>query len=279
MQQLIYFFRKFKYFLFFILLEFIALTLIFNNLDFHKSKFVNSANSVTGGLYSKASSISEYWSLKSENKLLAEENTRLKNLLEKKLALNFDRDTIVIDTTIIDTTRYRQNYRYTTAKIIKNNYSKEFNFLTIDKGESQGIEKEMAVINSRGIIGIIDNNSKSYARVQSILNRNSTINARLKNSNYFGTLGWNGKDYNIVQLSDIARQAPLKIGDTIETGGMSTIFPEGILIGTISKINKGNSADNKVDIKLFNDMSNLGYVQVIKNFDKVEIKSLNTQNE
>lgn len=279
MQQLIYFFRKFKYFLFFILLEFIALSLTFNNLDFHKSKFVNSANSVTGGLYSKASNISEYWNLKSENKLLAEENTRLRNLLEKKRTLKFDKDSTVIDTTIIDTTRYRQNYKYTTAKIIKNNYANEFNFLTIDKGQSLGIEKEMAVINSKGIIGIIDNNSESYARVQSILNRNSTINARLKHSNYFGTLGWNGKDYNIVQLSDIARQAPLKIGDTIETGGMSTIFPEGILIGTISKINKGNSADNKVDIKLFNDMSNLGYVQIIKSFDKVEIKTLNTRNE
>lgn len=274
MQQLIYFFRKFKYFLFFLLLEFIAIALTFNNLNFHKSKFVNSANSVTGGLFSKASNISEYWGLKSENKLLAEENTRLKNLLEKNISIHFDKDSVVIDSV-----KYQQKFTFKTAKIINNNYSKEFNFLTIDKGESQGIDKEMAVINSRGIIGFIDNTSNNYARVQSILNRNSTINARLKNSNYFGTLGWDGKNYNTVQLSDIARQAPLKIGDTIETGGMSTIFPEGILIGTISKINKGNSADNKVDIKLFNDMSNLGYVQVIKNFHKVEINTLEAQNE
>ncbi|WP_368086341.1 rod shape-determining protein MreC [Polaribacter sp. KT25b] len=256
------------------MLELIALTLTFNNLDFHKSKFVNSANSVTGGLYSKTSSISEYWSLKSENKLLAEENTRLKNLLEKKISVS-----LIKDSTVIDSTKYQQKFTFTTAKIINNNYSKSFNFLTIDKGENQGIEKEMAVINSRGIIGITDNNSKNYARVQSILNRNSKINARLKNSYYFGTLGWNGEDYNIVQLSDIPRQAPLKIGDTIETGGKSTIFPEGILIGTISSINKGNSADNKVNVTLFNDMSNLGYVQVIKNFNKLEINTLEAQNE
>jgi rod shape-determining protein MreC len=261
------------------LLEFIALAFTFNNLDFHKSKFVNSANSITGGLYSQASSISEYLNLKSENKILAEENTRLRNLLDKKPFVNFDKDSIVIDTTVIDTTKYIQQYRYTTSKIIKNNYSREFNFLTIDKGENQGIEKEMAVINSKGIIGIIDNNRNNYARVQSILNRNSKINARLKNSNYFGTLGWNGENYNIVQLSDIPRQAPLKIGDTIETGGKSTIFPEGILIGTISSINKGNSVDNKVNVTLFNDMSNLGYVYVIKNFNKLEINSLETQNE
>ncbi len=70
MQQLIYFFQKFKYFLFFLLLAIIALVLTFNNLNFHKSKFVNSANTITGGFYSKASNISEYFSLKSENKIL-----------------------------------------------------------------------------------------------------------------------------------------------------------------------------------------------------------------
>ncbi|APZ45216.1 rod shape-determining protein MreC [Polaribacter reichenbachii] len=274
MQQIIFFLQKFKNFLFFLLLALISLALTFNNLNFHKSKFVNSANSVTGGLYSKASNISEYWSLKSENKSLAEENTRLKNLLEKNSSVIYNSDS-----TVVDSVKYHQKYTYTTAKIINNNYSKAFNFLTINKGETQGITKEMAVVNSKGIIGITDNTSNGYARVQSILNRNSKINARLKNSSYFGTLSWNGVEYNTVQLSDIPRQAPLKIGDTIETGGKSTIFPEGILIGTISKVNKGNTADNKVDVLLFNDMSNLGYVQIIKNLDKQEIKNLETQNE
>ncbi len=269
MQQLIYFFQRFKNFLFFLLLAFVSLVLTFNNLNFHKSKFVNSANYITGGLYSQISNISEYWSLKSENKRLAEENTYLKNLIEKNNSFVFN-----IDSTHIDSTKYHQKYTFTSCKIINNSYSKDFNFLTINKGENQGIGKEMAVINSKGIIGFTEQTSGEYARVQSILNRNTKINARLKNSNYFGTLVWNGKDYNTVQLSDIARQAPLKIGDTIETGGMSTIFPEGILIGTITKINKGNTADNTVNVTLFNDMSNLGYVKVIKNLDKLEIKSL-----
>ena len=274
MQQLIFFIQKFKYFLFFLLLAFISLAITFNNLNFHKSKFVNSANTITGGFYTQTTNISEYWNLKSENKLLAEENTRLKNLLAKnKIAIQ------QIDSIILDTVKYNQKYTYTTAKIINNNFSKAFNFITINKGKNQGINKEMAVINSKGIIGITDNASNGYARVQSILNKNSKINARLKNSNYFGTLSWDAMNYNTVQLSDIPRQAPLEIGDTIETGGKSTIFPEGILIGTISKINKGNTADNKVDVKLFNDMSNLGYVQIIKNLDKEEIKTLEIQHE
>lgn len=274
MQQIIYFFQKFKYFLFFILLEFIALTFTFNNLNFHKSKFVNSANTITGGFYTTLSNSTEYLGLKSENKYLSEENAKLKNQLEQD-KLSFSKDS-----TLIDSTKYQQRYTYTQAKIINNNYSKPFNFLTINKGESQKIGIEMAVINSRGIIGITENTSSNYARVQSILNKNSRINARLKNSNYFGTLRWDGSDYKIVQLSDLPRQTPLKVGDTIETDGKSTIFPEGIPIGVISKINLGNTADNIVDVLLFNDMSNLGYVYVVKNLLKEERKSLeNSSNE
>jgi len=270
MQQIIYFFQKFKYFLFYILLALIALALTFNNLNFHKSKYVNSANSITGGLYSKSSNISEYFSLKSENELLSVENTRLRNQLQQLTSIQ---DSIV-EKVIVDTTNFQQKYSYINSKIIKNDFTSTFNFITINRGLNNGVKHEMAVINGKGIIGITDNSKNNYARVQSILNKNSKINARLKNSFYFGTLTWDGNDYKTVQLLDIPRQAPIKVGDTIETGGKSTIFPEGVPIGTVAKINKGNTADNKIDIKLFNDMSNLGYVYVVKSLDKIEIESL-----
>jgi rod shape-determining protein MreC len=270
MQQLIYFFQKFKYFLFFLLLQFIALTLIFNNLNFQNSKYVNSANALTGGLYRKVSDMSDYFSLKATNTQLIEENTLLRNFLNQKTNTSFKVDSIVIDTV-----KYYQKYTYTSAKIINNSYSKAFNFLTINKGTIAGLSKEMAVVNGKGIIGFTDNLSPNYGRIQSILNKNTKINARLKNG-YFGTLQWNGLDYNTVQLIDIPRQAPVKIGDTIETGGKSAIFPEGILIGTVIEINKDNALDNVINVKLFNDMSVIGPVYIIKNLQKVEIKRLET---
>ncbi|AUC85373.1 rod shape-determining protein MreC [Polaribacter sp. ALD11] len=269
MQQLIYFFQKFKYFLFFLLLQLIALTLTFNNLNFHKSKYVNSANALTGGMYNQISSISDYFNLKHTNTVLLEENVRLRNLLEQKIKIPFSLDSIVIDTV-----KYHQKYTFSNAKIINNNYSNAFNFLTINMGRNDGLDKEMAVINSKGIIGVTEHVSSNYTRVQSILNKNSGLNARLKNSRYYGTLKWNGLDYNIVQLADIPRQAPVKIGDTIETDGKSTIFPEGILIGTVIEVNNNNAVDNSINVKLFNDMSNIGPVYVIKNLHKEEIKSL-----
>jgi rod shape-determining protein MreC len=274
MQQLIYFFQKFKYFLFFLMLQFIALAITFNNLNFQKSKYVNSANALTGGLYQKVSNISNYFSLKATNTELLEENTLLRNFLQQKTKHPF-----ALDSMVIDTVKYHQKYTFIHAKIINNNYAKSFNFLTIDKGVNDGLDREMAVINGKGIVGITDNSSPNYTRVQSILNKNSRINARFKNG-YFGTLKWDGLDYNTVQLIDIPRQAPVKIGDTVETGGKSTIFPEGVLIGTVIEINNDNAVGNSINVKLFNDMSTISPVYIIKNLDKEEITLLeNPANE
>ena len=123
---------------------------------------------------------------------------------------------------------------------------------------------------STSIIGVINNISSNHDTVLSILNRNSKINIRLKNSDHFGTLAWDGKDYNITQLSDIPRQAVIKTGDTIITGGKSAIFPEGIHVGTIKDFKFENSQYIEINVALFNDMSSLGYVQVIKNLQKSE---------
>lgn len=268
MQQLTYFFQKYKYFLFFLLLSFIAIALTINNNTFHKSKFISSANVITGGIYEKTSELSDYFHLEKHNKELILENTKLKNKLESILVL--------LDSTVhekIIDSLYNQVYTYTNAKIIKNEYIKQNNFILVDKGSNDSIYPEMAVINSKGIIGITDQVSPKYARVQSILNTNSKINARLKNSFHFGTLKWNGKDYNTVQLADIPRQAEVKVGDTVVTGGKSTIFPEGVLIGTVKEINHLNTI-SQIDIQLFNDMSNLGYVYIYKSLNKLEINAL-----
>ncbi|SED42023.1 rod shape-determining protein MreC [Tenacibaculum sp. MAR_2010_89] len=270
MQQLIYFFRKYKHFLYFLFLEIIAVALIINNHSFHKSKFISSANTISGGLLHKISNINEYMNLKNENNLLLEENTLLKNKLENLYSLV---DTVKINT-IVDSLEFNQKYYYINGKITSNDYHTPYNFITINRGKSNNITTEMAVINSKGIIGITENVNSKYARVQSILNKNSKINVRFKNSHHFGTLIWDAKDYNTVQLIDIPRQAVYKIGDTIITGGKSTIFPEGIPVGTIKNVPEKISALNTLNIKLFNDMSNLGSIYIITNFHKTEIKKV-----
>ncbi|KUO67623.1 MAG: rod shape-determining protein MreC [Lutibacter sp.] len=265
MRQIIYFIKKFRYFLLFIVLEILAFIVIVQDHSYHQSKFVNSANAITGGVYNKVNSVSAFFHLKKDNQLLSEENARLKNLLEARA------NKFVLDSfTVIDTSQYFQKYDYSTAKIINNNFTKRNNFLTINKGTKHGLTPDLGVINSKGIIGVIKNVSSNYASVLSILNTNSKINVRLKNSNHFGTLVWDGKDYNITQIIDIPRQAVVKTGDTIITGGKSAIFPEGIAVGVVKDFKYEQNKYQIINIVLFNDMSAIGEVQIVKNLHKDE---------
>lgn len=269
MQQIISFLDKNKLFILFLLLEVFAVIFTIQSHSFHKSKFVNSANFLSGGIYNKINSFKELLYLKKENERLNEENVYLKNLLSLE-----DKEIVQHDLTVVDTVKYKQKYSYTTAKVINNNYRKNNNYLTINKGANQGLGSDQGVINSKGIVGITKSVSGNYATVLSILNVNSRINAKLLNSDHYGSLSWDNLDYNIVQLLDLPIQADIYRGDTVITGGKSTIFPEGIPIGTIKDFKTLNNNYEYINILLFNDMSSIGNIQVIKNFDKTEIQTL-----
>ncbi len=268
MQQIINFLIRNKHSLLFLLLLLLSFVFTIQSHSYHKSKFVSSTNFLSGGMYTWQNSISDYFNLKSENKRLLEENERLYNQLS---ALGVDSVTVQK----IDTSSFNAPYTFTKARVIKNDYSKIDNYILINKGENDSIQPDMGVITDKGIVGIIENTSKNYSRAISILNSNSRINAGLKKSNQYGSLVWNGKDPNIVQLETVPRQAELTEGDTIITHGRSTIFPRGIGIGTILNYNLDESKSYyEIDVKLFNDMTNIGFVYTIKNRDLEEIKSI-----
>ncbi|MCF6306331.1 MAG: rod shape-determining protein MreC [Flavobacteriaceae bacterium] len=272
MQQILFFFIRNKNFLLFVLLFSTAVFLTIQSHSFHKNKIVNSSNYITGTIYSIKNNITGYFSLRNENNLLVEENARLRKHLEayKELAISQS----------IDTNSLNYKYKFVSAKVINNSFSRTKNKLTINKGKQDSLTIDMGVITSKGIVGVIDNVSKKYATTQSILNTNSQINAKLKNSKHFGSLIWNTKEPNIVQLIDIPRLAPVKVGDTIITGGKSTIFPEGILIGSVLNFSQTEDKNSLVlNIQLFNDMTNLEHVFIIKNNDASEIKNLENNIE
>jgi rod shape-determining protein MreC len=138
----------------------------------------------------------------------------------------------------------------------------------------------MGVITSKGLVGIIDKTSSKYARVISILNIKSKINAKLKKSNHFGTLEWNGKNHRSVQLHDIQDLVKLVKGDTVVTSGYSSVFPENIPIGRIESFQLNETKDLYIiNVVLFNDMTNLRHVHIIENLDLEQLKTLKVKNE
>lgn len=267
MQQILNFIIRNKAFLLFMLLFALALLFTIQNHSYHKSKFINSANFVSGGVYNQLNSIDQYFDLKVQNENLAVENARLRNLLQEA--------NVPVDTSFIDTTNFEGSYLFKPARVIKNSYSASTNILLIDKGESDSIAQDFGLISPKGILGIVDETSKDFSTIISILNTKSRISAQLKKTNHFGTLTWDGKSPEFVQLIDIPKIAPVAKGDTIITSGRSVIFPKGILIGTIETF-KLDAAENnyEIEVKLFNDMTNIEHAYIIEHLDAQEINNL-----
>lgn len=269
MQQIINFVIRNKVVLLFLLLFGISFGLTIQSHSYHKSKFINSANFLTGGVYERGNDVRVYFNLREENEILVEENSRLR---EQLFSTN---DSIVKKVTFLDSTSTNGIYQFKSANVINNNYSNTKNSITINLGENDSVFEDYGVITSKGIVGIIDNTSKNYARIISILNTKSRINAQLKSSNHIGSLTWDGKKAQVVQLMDVSKFAPVKVGDTITTGGQSAIFPKGIPIGSIDSFVLDPGGDTyTITVNLFNDMTSLSHVYVIKNKDAQEIRQL-----
>lgn len=264
MQRIINFILNYRNAFLYGFLMVISLILTVRSHSYHQSKFFNSSKWLTGNVYGSAANISSYFGLRDENLRLVKENEQLRKLLFNTKINNVQ----VLDSTTLD-------YEIISGNVIKNSFSSPRNYLTIDIGENHGVIQDMGVITTEGILGIVENTSSKFSTVQSVLNTKSNINAKIKNTNYFGSLIWDVKNYNIVQLVDIPRLVPLVVGDTIVTGAMSSIFPEDIPIGVIQKydLNASRSFYN-IDVELFNDMANVKNVYLIRNKNKEEINAL-----
>lgn len=274
MQQIINFLIRSKNFLLFAFLFFISLVFTIQSHSYHKSKFINSANFLSGGVYESLSNIQGYFHLKTYNQQLLDENARLRENESVLRSLTNREDSLTIYNTSTES-----QFRYIAAKVLKNSYSKTDNIITLKVGRRDSIAPEMGVITSQGIVGFIEKTSTKYSTVLSILNTNFKTNAKLRSSEHYGTLEWDGQNPNVMTVIDMQEQAPVKIGDTIETSGQSAIFPKGIPIGTIENLELDNSKNfYTLSVRLFNDMTSLGHVYVIKNNDLEEINALEENN-
>lgn len=249
----------------FLSLEVLAFYLIISNNKFHNTGFFNSSNFVTGNIYLAYDNVTGYINLSKSNELLAKENSRLlsesrSSFVETSSPLIQVKDSI-----------YKQKYVYKEAKVINNSINKRNNFITLDKGSNHGIKPLMGVIAPDGIVGIVKDVSENFCSVLSLLNKNTTISTKLKNSGYLGSVTWEGGNSRIVTMSDVPKHARINIGDTIITSGASAIFPENVLVGIIESVNlkEGNNFYT-IQLTLFTDFSKLSYVHIVDNLMKEE---------
>ncbi|MBE0661735.1 MAG: rod shape-determining protein MreC [Bacteroidales bacterium] len=272
MQNLFAFLLRYKFFFIFLTMEVVAFSMIINHSFYQRYIFINSANKLTGTLYTWNMGISEYFSLKQVNLQLAEENASLRERLQQS-EVHSQLEPLTSNDSLAPL-----QFDYISAKVISNSTNKRNNYIMIDKGRKQGIGLDMAVISPEGVVGIVINVSDNFAWLMSVLNKNTKINGRLKNSNYQGSLSWDGGNSRYGIFRDVPSHAHLQTGDTIVTSGFSLMFPKDIMIGTITDyfIASGDHFYT-VNLQFSVDFNRLSHVYVVKNLMRAEQLSIMKQ--
>ena len=269
MQNLIAFFRRFRIFLLFALLQIFALSTYFTSLNFPRSQYISSASAVASKILEAKNSITKYWNLGENNKILQAENIRLR----RKIPLSFIRlDSKFVK---INDSLYQQQYEYIPGEIINSSCNKRNNFFTLNIGKKQGIKRGMGVFSDNGIIRVIHNVSPHYAVVKSVLTEGINIDVIIESSGAFGLLKWDGRDPERGSISGISNDIKIKKWSKVVTRGGSGIFPRGLMVGRIEKL---GSIEGKplwdVTFKFSEDYRKIQNVYVIKNLLREEQEKL-----
>lgn len=273
MHNLIEFFIRYKYWFVFLLLEACSLIMLFRSNSYQGSVYFTTANTVAGTYYSVISDLTSFFGLKKVNEGLSSDNTRLLLQIQE---LKDEISKLKTDT--VETQYYGLGHKLIDAKVVNATLHRNNNLITINKGSADGVNPEMGVICSRGVVGIVSMTSEHYSIVMPLVNTTSSISCRLSKSLYFGTMKWQRGAINISYVTDVPRHAKIKPGETVETNGYSDIFPAGLPIGQV--LNFENSADGMayhLRVKLFTDFSTLRDVSVIADYVNQERKLLEAQ--
>lgn len=262
-------------FLLFLFLEVVSLVFVFNFNKYQKVQYLNSSNRITASVYNSFNSVIKYFELAKVNRSLAEENAKLKSFLYAESQIEGSVDSLIATAIKTDSV-----FRYISARIINNSVNKIHNYITLNKGQKHGVRADQGIVSSDGIIGVVTRVSESYAMGFSVLNSRWGPSGKLKNSNFFGPIEWDGSNYQVVNLKEIPFHVELAEGDTIVTSGYSSFFPEGILIGTIQSFEQpeGESFYN-IKVKLAVDFKSIQYVNIIENLNKDELSKLKNNFE
>jgi len=274
MRKVFLFLTRHYFFILFLFLESLSVFLIIQNNHFHRAHFLNSSNTVAGNILETWSGITGYFALKEKNENLAEENAALRNQVRQSLE-NYSSNPVLVK----DSSFFRK-YLFISAKVVNNSTGRRKNFITINRGKKQGVRPGMGVISGLGVVGIIRDVSDNFSTAMSVLHQDMRVPVVIRKFGENSILTWNGHDPSLAQLERIASHLALSKGDTIVTSAYSSVFPQGIMAGTIDGFEKisGNTF-YEVSVKLSVNFNRLNYVQIVNNLMQEEQQSLEKKQE
>lgn len=279
MRNLLDFIVRFSSWFVFAFYAVVSCALLFDRNPYQHHVWLTSAGSVAAGVYDVSNNVTGYFSLRAINEDLQRRQADLEEeVAALRTQLRTAREALAQDSlAAIDSVR---QFRFIVATAISNSVTRPYNYISLDKGEADGLQPEMGVMDQNGVVGVVNVTGKHHARVISLLNPNFRLSCKLRGSDAFGSLVWDGKSPREALLEELPKHTRFHKGDTIITSGYSAMFPEGIPVGTIIGSARGDD-DNffTLRIRLLTDFTALSTVKVISNREIADIKGVEVDEE
>ncbi|MBQ0080620.1 MAG: rod shape-determining protein MreC [Alistipes sp.] len=260
MEKLILFFKQSYLAIISIVVEIIAIYCYVNSSAYAEARFQDMSQKTFGRLGVAMGEIGNFISLGKENRRLTERIVQLENKVEELK---------ILQTNIQGTLPPLQtpsNAVCLSARIVSNSTNKPNNFITINKGYSDGVAINDAILSAEGYaVGSIVLCSEHYCIAKSILSTSLKISGQLKSNGNIGSIHWMGGDIHIVDFTDIDKYAEINIGDEVVAAGFSHYFPDGTTIGYIEEIVKNEKKTSQhCKVRLCANLSTLRNVIIYK---------------
>ncbi|MGN0235767.1 MAG: rod shape-determining protein MreC [Paludibacteraceae bacterium] len=285
------FILRYGNFLLFILLEVAAFLLVVWCNAYPRSSVLSTANRLVAWQYEMVSEVTGYFGLKGVNDRLAAENAILRSRAENSNQWSVVSGLAVgegMDSTEVLSADSKSPFKgdseglagrepivYREGKVVQMTMNGMRNYLTVNRGEEDGVYEGMGVRNDEGAVGIVATVGKHYSVVLPLINIETHLSCRFLKNDYIGTLQWDGRDTRFAELADVATHLEVNIGDTIVTSGLSTSFPAGVPVGVVEECRLEEGASYyTVRVRLATDFRRLRYIEVIDNEDVEEINGL-----
>lgn len=267
MRNLLYLISRFHLIMLLLILEGIAIVSLRNHYSYQDAMITTMSSNISGKIMTTRSDIMDYFRMKSENKRLAAENVAL--LEQIKYVSIYTNDTTLAKESEIAT------FTYIPAKIVDNSLTESVNYLMLNKGLADNVNKGQGVITLDGVVGIITHVSDNFALAMSVISTKSRISVKHKKLGAFGNLTWDGRDPFTLSIDNVSKTNPVAVGDTFVTAGYSSFFPPDIPVAIVKKIEQDPSTSFLyIDAKLSNRIDKIDYVYIVQSKDKPQIDSL-----
>jgi rod shape-determining protein MreC len=268
-QSIVNFVTKFKEFITFTALVVICLSLIATGRLSEIGGFRTTVIVATAWLQEGFSWIPNPGALRNENRALRELNLQLSQEVMKmrNSVIENDRLNKLLDFKI------KSPDMIVSSEVVGRNSIEMRNYLTIDKGNNQGVEFGMAVRTDAGLVGVVIGTSSNYSMVELISNRNVKISGTVQRTGINGIFIWNGGEF--FTLKNISGSSDVKKGDIVMTSNYSNKYPDNIPLGEIIEVTENKSSLFQIiKIKSSVNLESVEQVFVVKTLPDPERRKL-----